>query len=71
MRPDGKQAYETDTNNRTHIRAFDLTGNGPTFPRLADIVIADTVDGFWLHASLDSRYLFIPGPDKFIVLPLP
>jgi hypothetical protein len=71
MRPDAKRAYETGSSDRTHIRVFDLIGNGPSFPQLADIVLPDTVDGYWLHASLDSRYLFIPGPDKFIVLPLP
>jgi hypothetical protein len=71
MRPDGKRAYDIDGTHRTQIHAYDLVGNGPSFPQLADIVVADEIDGYWLQASLDSRFLFIPGPDKFIVTPVP
>ena len=52
-------------------RTFDLSGNGPSFPQLADIVVPDTIEGYWFSASLDSRFLFIPAPDKFVVVPLP
>jgi hypothetical protein len=71
MRTDGKRAYQIDDTHRTQIHAYDLAGNGPTFPQLADIVVADELDGFWLQSSLDSRFLFIPGPDKFVVTPVP
>ena len=71
MPPDGKHAYDVDSANMAHIRSFDLSGNGPSFQRLDDIVIADALETFWLRASLDSRYLFIPGPTKFVVVPLP
>jgi hypothetical protein len=43
----------------------------PTFQRLGDIVVADSIDGFWLQASPDRGSLFLPGPDKFIVVRLP
>jgi hypothetical protein len=71
MPPDGKHAYDVDSANMAHIRAFDLSGNGPSFQRLDDVVIPDALETFWLRASLDSRYLFIPGPNKFVVVPLP
>jgi hypothetical protein len=71
MRPDGKRAYEIDGTDRTRIRTYDLTGDGPSFPKLADLVAADAIDGYWLHASLDSRFMFAPGPRTFVVLPLP
>ena len=71
MRPDGKRAYEIDGNDRTHIHVYDLVGNGPSFPKLSDIVVADAIDGYWLHASLDSRFMFAPGPSTFVVAPVP
>ncbi|MET0791755.1 MAG: IPT/TIG domain-containing protein [Polyangiaceae bacterium] len=71
MSADGKHAYEIDSVNRTHIHVYNLVGSGPTFPQLDDLVLTDTIDGYWLHGSLDSRFLFIPGPDKFIVAPVP
>ncbi|MDF3068735.1 MAG: sugar hydrolase [Polyangiaceae bacterium] len=71
MRPDGRRAYEVDGTDRTRIHTYDLTGDGPSFPKLADLVAADAIDGYWLHASLDSRFMFAPGPRTFVVLPLP
>jgi len=71
MRPDAKRAYDIDTTNNTHIHVYDLVGNGPSFPQLADIVVGDALESFWIRASLDNKYLFIPGPNKFIVVPLP
>jgi WD40 repeat protein len=70
MSADGKRAYETDDTARTHIHVYDLVGNGPSFPQLDDLVLVNTIDSYWLHGSLDSRFLFITGPEKFIVAPL-
>jgi hypothetical protein len=70
MRVDGKRAYEIDSTTRTHIHVYDLVGNGPSFPQLDDLVLPNTIDSYWLHGSLDSRFLLIPGPEKFIVAPL-
>lgn len=71
MRPDGLRAYEVDPNAPQTIRTWDLVGVGPSFPQLSSITLPEAVDGLWLLASPDCRTLFIPGPNKFQVVPLP
>jgi hypothetical protein len=71
MSTDGLRAYETDSTDKTRIHVYDITGKGPSFAELPEITVPDPIDGYWLHSSLDSRFLLIPGPQTFVVVPLP
>ena len=71
MSVDGRRAYEVDHNDSTHIRVFDLVGNGPTFSQLEDLILPNTIYSDWVQGSLDSRFLFIAGRSNFIVVPIP
>lgn len=64
-------AHTRSTATTAHTRVYDLVGNRPSFPKASDIVVADAIDSYWLHASLDRRVMFAPGPSTFVVVPLP
>lgn len=72
LMPDGNRAFAAGTGA---VRVFDLTSAGPAFTELSQVPVPDD-PGFSsgrvrMAASLDSRTLFLVGPARFVVLPVP
>jgi hypothetical protein len=76
LSPDGQRVYvlQSQLSNQTTLRIFDASSSMPVLPELSPIQYgsADYPGiGGRIHVSLDSKAIFILGPERFIVQPAP